>query len=273
MRELLRRRDMRLLLTGQTLSMFGDTATAAGAGHVGQAAAGSGSAAGSVLAAVIVPSLLAPLGGLVIDRLPRHPLMVGVDVASAAVVLALLLVRDAGDLWLLYVVGFCYGSSMVLFESARSALLSPMLPEHLLGPANGSLGTVREALRLVGAARRGRLVRGLRRPCRRRAGRRHLPRLGRRARPDARRRAADRARRGRPPRAAGGDGRGAAPAGRPGAASTRRGHGHLHARHRPRRERVLRRGRRRARAARDVHRRPGGRAGVRRRVDGTPPPC
>jgi MFS family permease len=150
MRELLRYRDLRLLLVGQTLSMFGDTAMLLVLAMWAKQLTGSNSAAGSVLAAVILPSLLAPLGGLLIDRLPRRPLMIVVDVATAAVVLALLLVRDVGDLWLLYLVGFCYGASLVLFQSARAALLSTMLPDHLLGAANGSLGTVREALRLVG---------------------------------------------------------------------------------------------------------------------------
>ncbi|GAA4360329.1 MFS transporter [Angustibacter luteus] len=150
MRELLKDRNLRLLLVGQTLSMFGDTAMLLVLAMWAKQLTGSNSAAGTVLAAVIVPTLLAPLGGIVIDRLPRRPLMIAVDVATAAVVLTLLLVHDEGDLWLLYVVGFLYGASLVLFQSARAALLTTMLPEQLLGPANGSLGTVREALRLVG---------------------------------------------------------------------------------------------------------------------------
>jgi MFS family permease len=150
MRELVRNRNLRLLLVGQTLSMFGDTAMLLVLAMWAKQLTGSNSAAGTVLAAVVVPTLLAPLGGLVIDRLPRRPLMIAVDVATAGVVLLLLFVRDEGDLWLLYVVAFCYGASLVLFQSARSALLSSMLPDRLLGQANGTLGTVREALRLFG---------------------------------------------------------------------------------------------------------------------------
>ena len=41
---------------------------------------------------------------------------------------------------------------MILFGSARSAFLHTMLEESSLGPANGALSTVREALRLVGPA-------------------------------------------------------------------------------------------------------------------------
>jgi MFS family permease len=150
MRELMRLRNLRLLLVGQTLSMFGDTAMLLVLAMWAKQLTGSNSAAGTVLAAVIVPTLLAPLGGIIIDRLPRRPLMIAVDVVTAAVVLMLLFVHDEGDLWLLYVVGLVYGASLVLFQSARSALLSTMLPDHLLGQANGTLSTVREALRLVG---------------------------------------------------------------------------------------------------------------------------
>jgi MFS family permease len=149
-RDLIKHRDLRLLLAGQTLSMFGDTAMLLVLAMWAKQLTGSSSVAGSVLAALVLPSLLAPFGGIVIDRFRRRTVMIVTDLASCVVVLLLLLVRDVRDVWLLFVVAFLYGASLVFFQSARSALLPAMLPEHLLGPANGSLGTVREALRLVG---------------------------------------------------------------------------------------------------------------------------
>ena len=59
--------------------------------------------------------------------------MIVTDLATAAVVLLLLLVDGRDDLWLLYVVAFLYGASLVAFSSARSALLSTMLEDHQLG--------------------------------------------------------------------------------------------------------------------------------------------
>lgn len=150
MRDLLRHRDLRLLLSGQTLSMFGDTAMLLVLAMWAKQLTGSNSIAGSVFAALVLPSLLAPFGGLVIDRFRRRTVMIVTDVVTCAVVLLLLLVRDRGDVWLLFVVAFLYGASLVFFQSARSALLPSIVPEQLLGPANGSLSTVREALRLVG---------------------------------------------------------------------------------------------------------------------------
>lgn len=152
MRDLLRHRDFRLLLIGQTLSMFGDTAMLLTLGMWAKDLTGSNAVAGSVFAALGLPVLFAPLGGMVIDRFRRRHVMIVVDLATAAAVLLLLLVHDRGDLWLIYVVAVLYGASLILFQSARSALLHTMLDEAQLGQANGSLSTVREALRLVGPA-------------------------------------------------------------------------------------------------------------------------
>ena len=152
MRRVLARRDMRLYVIAQTLSMFGDTAMLLTLGMWAKDLTGSNTVAGSVFAVLGLPSLVAPLGGLVIDRFRRRQVMIVVDLATGAALLLLLFVHDRSDLWLIYLVALLYGASLILFSSARSALLHTMLPEDLLGPANGSLSTVREALRLVGPA-------------------------------------------------------------------------------------------------------------------------
>jgi len=152
MRELLRHRDFRLLLIGQTLSMFGDTATLLTLGMWAKDLTGSNAVAGSVFAVLGLPALVAPLGGMVIDRFRRRQVMIVVDLATAAALMLLLFVHDRSDLWLIYLVALLYGASLILFQSARSALLHTMLPEAQLGQANGSLSTVRESLRLVGPA-------------------------------------------------------------------------------------------------------------------------
>ena len=144
MRDLLRNRDFRLLFAGQTLSMFGDMAMLIVLAMWAKELTGSNGIAGSVFAALLVPSLFAPLLGIVIDRFKRRTVMVVTDLATAGVVLLLLLVDGRQDLWLLYVVAFLYGASLVVFNSARSALLHTMLPEEQLGQANGSLSTIQQ---------------------------------------------------------------------------------------------------------------------------------
>jgi MFS family permease len=152
MRELLRHRDFRLLMIGQTLSMFGDTAMLLTLGMWAKDLSGSNAIAGSVFVALGLPTLLAPLGGLIIDRFRRRHVMIVVDLVTAVALLGLLFVHDRGDLWIIYAVAAVYGASLVVFQSARSALLHSMLRENELGQANGSLSTVRESLRLVGPA-------------------------------------------------------------------------------------------------------------------------
>ncbi len=149
MRALLARRDVRLLLAGQTLSMFGDWAMIIVLGIWAKVLTGSNAQAGLVFFVFALAGLIAPIGGLVVDRLRKRPLMIATHLALAAVMCLLLLVHDRGDLWLLYVVTALYGLGGDLFGAARSAMLKAMLPDELLGEANGALQSVREGLRLV----------------------------------------------------------------------------------------------------------------------------
>jgi len=148
-RELLRRRDIRLLLVGQTLSMFGDWAMFFVLAIWAKVLTGSNAAAGLVFFVLALAGLAAPLGGLVVDRLPKRWLMIVTHLAMAAMVCLLLFVNDRTDLWLIYVVAALYGLGGDLFGAARSAMLKAMLPDELLAEANGILQSLREGLRLV----------------------------------------------------------------------------------------------------------------------------
>jgi MFS family permease len=149
MKMLLRRSDVRLLLTGQALSMFGDWMMIIVLGIWMKVLTGSNSAAGLIFFTFAAASMLSPLGGLVVDRLPKRPLMVGTHVALAGVMCLLLFVHDRGDQWLLYLVTALYGLGGDFFAAARSSMLKAMLPEELLAEANGALQSLREGLRLV----------------------------------------------------------------------------------------------------------------------------
>jgi MFS family permease len=146
---LLARKDVRLLLAGQSLSMFGDWMMIIVFGIWMKTLTGSSSAAGLVFFVFALASLAAPLGGLVVDRLPKRRLMIVTHIALAGVVCLLLFVHDRGDVWLLYAVTALYGLGGDIFGSARGAMLKSMLPDELLGDANGALQSVREGLRLV----------------------------------------------------------------------------------------------------------------------------
>ena len=149
MRRLLGIRNVRIFVGGWTASVFGDWAMFIVLGVWTKDLTGSNSAAGLVFFALALPSLFSPLAGLVVDRLPRRPLLMWTYGAEAVVVLALLFVHDRGDVWIIYAVTVFYGASGTFAASARSALLTIMVPKELLGESNGVLQTLREGLRLI----------------------------------------------------------------------------------------------------------------------------
>ena len=149
MRQLLARKDVRLLLAGQSLSMFGDWMMIIVLGIWMKTLTGSSSAAGLVFFVFALAGLVAPLGGLVVDRLPKRRLMIVTHVALAGVMCLLLFVHERGDVWLLYGVIALYGLGGDIFGAARSAMMKAMLPDELLADANGAFQSVREGLRLI----------------------------------------------------------------------------------------------------------------------------
>ena len=149
MRRLLAHRDARWFLAGQSLSLLGDTALWLALGLWAKDLTGSSSAAGLVILAIVAPQLLAPLGGLLVDRVRRRRLLLALNPLTAVAMLPLLAVNDASDVWIIYAVSVAYGVSFMLLSAGQSALLVTLVPFDLLGTANATLQTVREGLRLV----------------------------------------------------------------------------------------------------------------------------
>ena len=150
MRQLLRHRNARVYLTGQVLSLFGDSCLWLAMGIWVKSLTHSNAAAGLTFFFYTAPSVLAPASGLLADRVRRRPLLIAVNIFTAGAVLLLLLVHSAGQVWLVYLVMACYGLSYSVLGSAQSALLTVIVPSELLPDANGALRTVQETLRLVG---------------------------------------------------------------------------------------------------------------------------
>jgi MFS family permease len=148
MRRILARRDMRLYVAGQTLSMFGDTALWLALAVWAKSLTGSSAAAGMVIFGITAPGLFAPLSGLLADRVRRRPLLIVTNLATALAVFPLLLVHDSGDVWIIYAVTVAYGFSYTVLGAGLSGLLATMLPADELAEANGVMQTAREGLRL-----------------------------------------------------------------------------------------------------------------------------
>jgi hypothetical protein len=75
--------------------------------------------------------------------------LIGNDLATAVLVLALLFVNDSGDIWIIYVVALAYGFSQQVGAAARSGLVAGMLPDDLLAQANGVLESARSGIRIA----------------------------------------------------------------------------------------------------------------------------
>ncbi len=149
MRALLRIRNARIFLFGWSVSVFGDWAIFIALGVWMKDLTHSNSAAGLVFFALGAPSLLAPLAGMVVDRMSRRKVMIVTYSVESVVVLSLLFVHDRSDVWIIYAVAAFYGAAGTLAAAARSAFITVILPRGLIGEANGLFQTVREGLRLI----------------------------------------------------------------------------------------------------------------------------
>jgi MFS family permease len=149
MRQLLGIRDARVFLAGWTLPQFGDWALIIVLAIWAKALTDSNASAGLVFFALAAPSIFSPLAGLVVDRVRRRPLLVGVYSIEAVATLSLLFVHDRGDVWILYAMAVFIGIFGTLAASARSALMTTTIPQELLGEGNAIFQSVREGLRLV----------------------------------------------------------------------------------------------------------------------------
>jgi MFS family permease len=149
MRRLLAHRDARLYLSGQVMSLFGDSALWLAMGIWIKVLTGSSAAAGLSFFALALGSLCGPLGGMLADKVRRRPLLIVTNLATAGLVLLLLLVRDRHQVWLIYTVMFGYGVSGSTLGPAQTALVQAIVPARLLGDANSVLQTAEQGLRLV----------------------------------------------------------------------------------------------------------------------------
>lgn len=138
------------LFAGTTTSMLGDSIMLLVFSIWVKTLTDSNGLAGLTFIFMVIPALFAPLLGAAIDRVRRQPLMVWGNVASAAMLLPLFLVRDAGDVWIIWAVAFLYGVSMAVLPAGLNGLLKELIPDEHLVDANAALRTVKESYRLFG---------------------------------------------------------------------------------------------------------------------------
>jgi MFS family permease len=159
--ELLRSRDFRNVFLAQSVSVFGDGITPVALTFAVLGLTGSGTDLGIVLACQSIPLvLLALVGGVWADRLPRARLMVTSDLVRAAVQLvgAVLLLSGAAQIWQLAVLAALHGAAEAFFRPAAGALLPQIVPAARLQQANALMGMSDNFGWMVGPAVAGMLV-------------------------------------------------------------------------------------------------------------------
>jgi MFS family permease len=97
-------------------------------------------------------TLIAPAAGVINDRISRKKVMIFADLARAAIVLSMLLVRSRGTLWLLFVLLFCEALCWGLFEPGRSAVIPNIVAPEEVPAANALASTTWSINFAIGAA-------------------------------------------------------------------------------------------------------------------------
>lgn len=113
----------------------------------------SASALGMVLAARSVPMVLLLLyGGVIADRFPRTLVLQLSNIASGLTqgVIALLVLTDTAQLWMLVALGAVNGAVSAVSFPAMAGVMPQLVPAEQLQPANALTSLVRNALTVLG---------------------------------------------------------------------------------------------------------------------------
>lgn len=135
---LLAQQDFVLLWVGQLLSQIGDQCLLIAAIILITDLSASPLALLIPALSLALPQVLFGLvGGVIADRIDRKWVMVASDLLRALLVLAVLLVRTTGDLWILYLAAAGLAMVGAFFYPARNASIPNIVPDNLLLAANG----------------------------------------------------------------------------------------------------------------------------------------
>ncbi|RKU16901.1 hypothetical protein C6500_16900 [Candidatus Poribacteria bacterium] len=160
--ELLRQNpNFRWLWGGQIVSLLGDWFNLIASAILIAELTDSGLALGVLFTIrMLAPFVVAPIAGIFADKYNRKYLLIITDLVRAVVVLGFLFVRDASDIWLLYVLTVLLFGVSGFFSPARSAILPDITSPQELGTAN-TLGAASWSVMLAVGAAIGGLTTGL----------------------------------------------------------------------------------------------------------------
>jgi MFS family permease len=159
--QVLRRRDFRLMLLGEGVSVLGDRMVGVALAFAVIQLGGSPTEVGLVLAGGWAPLALTVLaGGVVADRTSRRAVMVSADLVRVASqgTMAVLLIGGAAEIWMLAALAGITGAATGFFNPAATGLLPQVVDGEELQPANALLATTISGSEILGPALAGVLV-------------------------------------------------------------------------------------------------------------------
>ena len=154
-------REFRLLFLGRTTSFIGGAFANVALAFAVLELTGSKADLGYVLAARALPQVLFLLvGGIWADRLPRHRVMVGSNIASGISqgAIAVLLFSGHAQVWHLMALAAINGLSSAFFLPAAVGIVPQTVPRRMLQSANSLLSLGSNASFIGGAALGGLIV-------------------------------------------------------------------------------------------------------------------
>jgi MFS family permease len=130
-------RNVRLLWSAQIVSELGDWFYSVAIYSFLLELTGSAQVVAFAFLMQVLPQVfMSPAAGVINDRLSRKKVMIFADVLRVGIVLAMLLVRSAGMLWLLYVLLALETMCYALFEPGRSATIPNIARPEQIPVAN-----------------------------------------------------------------------------------------------------------------------------------------
>ncbi len=145
--------NYRYLWSGQIVSLLGDWFNLIASAALVASLTQSGIAVGGLFVVrMLAPFLVSPFAGVAADRYNRKHLLIATDIVRAITVFAFLLVREPGQVWLLYALTAIQLALSGFFFPARNAILPDIVVREELGAANALSSATWSVMLAFGAA-------------------------------------------------------------------------------------------------------------------------
>ena len=158
----LENRNFRLLWMGETVSLFGDQFYFIALPWLVFQITGSALAFGTILMTAGIPrAVFMLIGGVITDRFSPRNVMIVSNLCRLVIMILLTLIvtSQAFELWMLYVIAFCFGTVDAFFHPAYRAIIPTIVNEDNLLASNSVMQGAAQLVQIVGPGVAGLVVR------------------------------------------------------------------------------------------------------------------